>query len=104
MEGRSRALTSTHVTLTGIIADHLLQEAIDFSRNSKITHFLAVGGGSSMDTAKAANLFVNYPDADMFDFINAPIGKGKPIDRKLSPLVCSRFPFTYSVQYIEVVR
>lgn len=42
-----------------------------------------------MDTAKAANLFVNYPDADMFDFINAPIGKGKPIDRKLSPLVCS---------------
>ena len=72
-----------------------LQEAIDFSRNSKITHFLAVGGGSSMDTAKAANLFVNYPDADMFDFINAPIGKGKPIDRKLSPLVCSEsFPFT----------
>jgi hydroxyacid-oxoacid transhydrogenase len=44
-----------------------------------------------MDTAKAANLFVNYPDADMFDFINAPIGKGKPIERKLSPLVCSRF-------------
>ena len=43
-----------------------------------------------MDTAKAANLFVNYPDADMFDFINAPIGKGKPIDRKLSPLVCSK--------------
>jgi hydroxyacid-oxoacid transhydrogenase len=42
-----------------------------------------------MDTAKAANLFVNYPDADMFDFINAPIGKGKPIDRKLSPLICS---------------
>jgi len=66
-----------------------LQQAIDFSRNNKITHFLAVGGGSSMDTAKAANLFVNYPDADMFDFINAPIGKGLPIDRKLSPLVCS---------------
>lgn len=41
-----------------------------------------------MDTAKAANLFVNYPEADMFDFINAPIGKGLPIDRKLSPLVC----------------
>jgi hydroxyacid-oxoacid transhydrogenase len=48
-----------------------------------------------MDTAKAANLFVNYPDADMFDFINAPIGKGKPIDRKLSPLVCSTSPLTF---------
>ena len=43
-----------------------------------------------MDTAKAANLFVNYPEADMYEFINAPIGKGRPIERKLSPLVASR--------------
>ena len=41
-----------------------------------------------MDTAKAANLFVNYPESDMFDFINAPIGKGVPIEKKLSPLIC----------------
>lgn len=45
-----------------------------------------------MDTAKAANLFVNYPEADMYDFINAPIGRGKPIEKKLSPLVASRSP------------
>ena len=40
-----------------------------------------------MDTAKAANLFANYPDADLMEFINAPIGRGRPIDRKLSPLI-----------------
>lgn len=43
-----------------------------------------------MDTAKAANLFVNYPEADMYEFINAPIGKGRPIEKKLSPLVASK--------------
>ncbi|WWD02873.1 hypothetical protein V865_000915 [Kwoniella europaea PYCC6329] len=67
--------------------DKSWQEAIDFSRSSHITHFLAVGGGSSMDTAKAANLFTNYPESDLYEFINAPIGKGKPIEKKLSPLI-----------------
>ncbi|KAK4685544.1 hydroxyacid-oxoacid transhydrogenase, partial [Tremellales sp. Uapishka_1] len=67
--------------------DKSWKEAIDFSRSQKITHFLAVGGGSTMDTAKAANLFVNYPEADLFDFINAPIGKGLPIKKSLSPLI-----------------
>ena len=66
------------------------QDAIDFARSSSLTHFLAVGGGSSMDTAKAANLFTNYPNADLYEFINAPIGRGKPIEKKLSPLVCSK--------------
>lgn len=42
-----------------------------------------------MDTAKAANLFTNYPKADLFEFINAPIGKGTPITKKLSPLIAS---------------
>lgn len=36
---------------------------------------------------KVANLFTCYPDADLYDFINAPIGKGKPIDKTLRPLI-----------------
>lgn len=62
-------------------------EAIDWARNTGVTHFVAVGGGSTMDTAKAANLLSCYPEADMMDFINAPIGKGTPINKQLKPLI-----------------
>jgi hypothetical protein len=43
-----------------------------------------------MDTAKAANLFSHYPKADLYEFINAPIGRGTPIEKKLSPLIASK--------------
>ncbi|KAH8106149.1 alcohol dehydrogenase [Cristinia sonorae] len=63
------------------------RDAIAWARKHDISHFLAVGGGSVMDTAKAANLFTVYKDADLFDFINAPVGKGLPIAEKLRPLI-----------------
>ncbi|PAV21312.1 iron-containing alcohol dehydrogenase 1 [Pyrrhoderma noxium] len=63
------------------------RDAIAWARSHDISHFLAVGGGSVMDTAKAANLFTVYKDADLMDFINAPIGKGLPITEKLRPLI-----------------
>lgn len=40
-----------------------------------------------MDTAKVANLFSVYSDADLLDFVNAPVGKGQPINAKLFPLL-----------------
>ena len=49
---------------------------------------MSVGGGSVMDTAKAANLYYCHPEADFFDFVNAPIGKAKPVLKELLPLVC----------------
>ncbi|EMD40675.1 hypothetical protein CERSUDRAFT_111255 [Gelatoporia subvermispora B] len=63
------------------------RNAIAWSREHDCSHFLAVGGGSVMDTAKAANLFTVYKDADLFDFINAPVGKGLPVEQQLRPLI-----------------
>ncbi|TFK75912.1 iron-containing alcohol dehydrogenase 1 [Pluteus cervinus] len=63
------------------------RKAIAWAREHDFSHFLAVGGGSVIDTAKAANLFSVYKDADLMDFINAPIGKGLPITQTLRPLI-----------------
>ncbi|KAG5646555.1 hypothetical protein DXG03_002858 [Asterophora parasitica] len=71
------------------------RQAIAWSRKHDFSHILAlltpsatsVGGGSVIDTAKAANLFSVYKDADLMDFINAPIGKGLPISKTLLPLI-----------------
>ncbi|GAA5922051.1 hypothetical protein JCM1841_003134 [Sporobolomyces salmonicolor] len=63
------------------------EDAITFARKNDFSHFLAVGGGSVIDTCKVANLFTCYPDADLFDFVNAPVGKGLPIAKSLRPLI-----------------
>lgn len=60
--------------------------AIDAARSGTYDAYLAVGGGSTIDTAKAANLYATHP-GDFFDFVNAPIGKGRPIPGPLKPLI-----------------
>ncbi|UCE56605.1 MAG: iron-containing alcohol dehydrogenase [Desulfobacterales bacterium] len=66
--------------------DISFKEAIKFAEDGKFDGFVAVGGGSSMDTAKAANLYSTYP-ADFMTYVNPPIGEGKPIPGPLKPLV-----------------
>ncbi|KAF8533875.1 alcohol dehydrogenase [Trichophaea hybrida] len=69
--------------------DYSVKDAIEFGKKTtEIDAFLAVGGGSVMDTAKIVNLYTTFPDADFLDFVNAPLGKGLPITKPLKPLIC----------------
>ena len=66
--------------------DASFQEAIGFATDGNFDGYVAVGGGSSIDTAKAANLYATYP-ADFLAYVNAPIGRGEPVPGRLKPLV-----------------
>jgi len=66
--------------------DSSLKDAIAFAKKENVDAFVAVGGGSTIDTAKAANLYTTYPPADFFDYVNPPIGKGLPVPGDLKPL------------------
>jgi hydroxyacid-oxoacid transhydrogenase len=63
-----------------------MQEAIAFADAHEYDAVVAVGGGSVIDTAKVANLYSCYP-ADFLDYVNQPIGKGRPVPGPLKPLI-----------------
>ena len=64
-----------------------MREAIEYARASgPWDAFVAVGGGSSIDTAKAINLLTTN-DGELSDYLNPPIGAGRAPARPLNPLV-----------------
>jgi hydroxyacid-oxoacid transhydrogenase len=66
--------------------DASLREAADFARGTDWDGFLAVGGGSSIDTAKAINLLI-ADGHDVMEYVNRPVGEGRSPTRPLKPLV-----------------
>jgi len=68
-------------------SDESFLDAIAFARDGRYDAFVAVGGGSTIDTAKAVNLYTTYPPADFLDYVNPPIGKGLPVPGPLKTLI-----------------
>ena len=66
--------------------DVSFKEAIAFAKEGKFDGYVAVGGGSSIDTAKAADLYATYP-ADFLTYVNAPIGEARPVPGQLKPMI-----------------
>ncbi|MDA1014847.1 MAG: iron-containing alcohol dehydrogenase, partial [Planctomycetota bacterium] len=78
-----------HDVFDGVIVeptDQSFKDAAECAVAGDFDSLVAVGGGSAIDTAKAANLYSTYP-ADFFHYVNAPIGAGQPVPGPLKPLI-----------------
>ncbi|MCP5150031.1 MAG: iron-containing alcohol dehydrogenase [Ectothiorhodospiraceae bacterium] len=64
--------------------DASFKDAARFATEGKFDGYVSVGGGSVIDTAKAANLYATYP-ADFLAYVNAPIGEARPVPGPLKP-------------------
>ena len=64
--------------------DRSFQDAARFARESNVDGFISVGGGSVIDTCKAANLYATQP-AEFMTYVNAPIGAGQRVPGPLRP-------------------
>jgi len=68
--------------------DKSFLSAAEFAAAARVDGFVSLGGGSVIDTAKAANLYSSHP-ADLLTYVNAPIGEGAPVPGPLLPhLAC----------------
>ncbi len=64
--------------------DVSFKAAIAFAVDGGFDGYVSVGGGSVMDTCKAANLYATHPD-DFLAYVNPPIGGGKLVPGPLKP-------------------
>jgi alcohol dehydrogenase class IV len=79
----AQVFSGVHVEPT----DASIRAAIEWARaHGPWDAFVAVGGGSSIDTAKAVNLMLTNP-GDLLDYVNAPVGGGAAPVNALLPLV-----------------
>ncbi|MCG7320360.1 hydroxyacid-oxoacid transhydrogenase [Arsenicicoccus bolidensis] len=81
--------------IEALVYDQVHVEPTDASFQHAIDHALAagpfdasvaVGGGPSIDTAKAINLLTTNP-GELMDYVNVPVGQGRAPSKPLHPLV-----------------
>jgi hydroxyacid-oxoacid transhydrogenase len=64
--------------------DASFQDAARFAAAGRFDGYVSVGGGSVMDTCKAANLYASHP-AEFMTYVNAPIGGGQRVPGRVRP-------------------
>ncbi|MCY1043287.1 iron-containing alcohol dehydrogenase [Corallococcus sp. bb12-1] len=72
--------TDVHIEPT----DQSFLDAARFASEVKPDGYVSLGGGSVIDTCKAANLYATHP-ADLLAYVNAPVGEGRPVPGPLKP-------------------
>lgn len=82
--------------------------AAEFARDGKFDGYVSLGGGSVMDTAKAANLLATWPD-DIMAYVNAPTGGAKPVPGPIKPHIacpttCGTGSETTTVAVFDLVK
>src|ERR1700688_4668947 len=65
-------------------SDGSFRAAAEFANKGWFDEFVSVGGGSVIDTCKAANLYATHP-AEFSAYVNAPLGEGNPVPGPLRP-------------------
>lgn len=82
------ALRGLHVAVFDEVAieptDASFETAARFAADARADGYVSLGGGSVIDTAKAAALYATYP-SDLRTYVNAPAGDARPIPGPLPP-------------------
>ena len=66
--------------------DKSIEKATNELKGNEFDLYVAVGGGSTIDTTKAVSLLITYP-APLMEYVNKPIGHAKPVPGPLKPLL-----------------
>jgi alcohol dehydrogenase class IV len=64
--------------------DRSFEDAARFAAEVRADGYLSLGGGSVIDTCKAANLLATHP-APLHAYVNAPVGEARPVPGALAP-------------------
>jgi len=66
--------------------DESFDHAVESLKGNAFDLYIAVGGGSTIDTTKAVNLLITHP-APIMEYVNQPIGNGRPVPGPVKPMI-----------------